>query len=148
MRAVVQRVTHASVAVDGRAVARIGKGLLVLLGVAGRDGEADVAWMARKTAEMRIFEDEDGKMNLSLEEAGGELLVVPQFTLLADLKQGRRPSFTSAAPPGEGERLYLRFVEEVSRRSGKEVRTGVFGARMAVSLENDGPVTFVLDSPL
>ena len=147
MRAVIQRVKGASVAVEGREVSRIGRGLLVLLGVAEGDGDGDAAWMARKTTEMRVFEDGQGRMNLSLAEAGGDLLVVSQFTLLADLRQGRRPSFIAAAPPGEGERLYRLFVEEASRRTGREVGTGVFGARMQVALENDGPVTFVLDSP-
>jgi D-tyrosyl-tRNA(Tyr) deacylase len=147
LRAVVQRVTGASVSVDGGEVARIGRGLLVLLGVAGGDGADETAWTARKTAEMRIFADGEGKMNLSVADIGGEILVVSQFTLLADLRQGRRPSFTLAAPPAEGERLYLEFVEQVRRRSNCEVRTGVFGANMQVGIENDGPVTFVLDSP-
>ena len=147
MRAVIQRVRSAAVTVEGREVARIGGGLLVLLGVAAGDGEREAAYLARKTAEMRVFADGRGRMNLSAADAGGEILVVPQFTLLADLSQGRRPSFAAAAAPDEGEKLYLRFVEEVSRRAGVPVRVGVFGAMMLVALENDGPVTFILDSP-
>jgi D-tyrosyl-tRNA(Tyr) deacylase len=135
------------VTVEEREEARIGRGLLVLLGVAAGDGGKEVVWTARKTAEMRIFADEAGKMNFSVSDIGGEILVVSQFTLLADLQKGRRPSFICAAPPAEGERLYLEYVEEVRRRSGCAVRTGVFGAMMQVGLENDGPVTFVLDSP-
>jgi D-tyrosyl-tRNA(Tyr) deacylase len=144
---VVQRVTGASVSVDGREVARIGRGLLVFLGVADGDGADETAWTARKTTGMRIFADGEGKMNLSVADIGGEILVVSQFTLLADMRQGRRPSFTLAAPPAEGERLYLEFVDQVRRLSKCEVRTGVFGANMRVQIENDGPVTFVLDSP-
>jgi len=147
LRAVVQRVAGASVSVEGREVARIGRGLLVLLGVAAGDGPEETAWTARKTAEMRIFADGGGKMNLSVADIGGEILVVSQFTLLADLRQGRRPSFTLAAPPADGERLYLEFVDQVRVRSSCRVRTGVFGADMRVEIENDGPVTFVLDSP-
>lgn len=147
MRAVVQRVAGASVSVDGREVARIGKGLLVLLGVAAGDGTEETAWTARKTAEMRVFADGEGKMNLSVADIGGEILVVSQFTLLADLRQGRRPSFTLAAPPSEGEKLYLEYVDQVRLRSNCRVCTGVFGADMQVGIENDGPVTFVLDSP-
>jgi D-tyrosyl-tRNA(Tyr) deacylase len=146
MRAVVQRVTGAAVTVEGKEVSRIGRGLLVFLGVAHGDGQAEVAWMAGKVARMRVFSDRGGKMNLSLREAGGEILVVSQFTLLADCRKGNRPSFTGAAAPEEGDRLYRAFAEEVAAVSGATVRTGIFGAHMVVSIENDGPVTFVLDS--
>ncbi len=146
MRAVVQRVTGAAVTVEGKEVSRIGRGLLVFLGVAHGDGQAEVAWMAGKVVRMRVFSDSGGKMNLSLREAGGEILVVSQFTLLADCRKGNRPSFTGAAAPEEGDRLYRAFAEEVAAVSGATVRTGIFGAHMVVSIENDGPVTFVLDS--
>ena len=146
MRAVVQRVSGAAVTVEGKEVSRIGGGLLVFLGVAHGDGQEEVVWMAGKIARMRVFSDGEGKMNLSLPEAGGEILVVSQFTLLADCRKGNRPSFTGAAAAGEGDRLYRAFAEEVAAVSGVTVRTGVFGAHMAVSIENDGPVTFVLDS--
>jgi len=146
VRAVVQRVAGAAVTVEGKEISRIGRGLLVFLGVARGDGREEVAWMAGKVARMRVFCDGEGKMNLSLREAGGEVLVVSQFTLLADCRKGNRPSFTGAAAPEEGDRLYRAFAAEVAAISGANLRTGVFGAHMAVSIENDGPVTFVLDS--
>jgi D-tyrosyl-tRNA(Tyr) deacylase len=139
-------VTGAAVTVGGEEISRIGRGLLVFLGVAHGDGAEEVAWMAGKVARMRVFADGEGKMNLSLREAGGELLVVSQFTLLADCRKGNRPSFTGAAAAEEGDRLYRLFAEEVAAVSGAKVLTGIFGADMAVSIENDGPVTFVLDS--
>jgi D-tyrosyl-tRNA(Tyr) deacylase len=146
VRAVVQRVSRASVTVGGREVSRIGPGLLVLLGVASGDTIGDVEWMARKIVEMRIFYDEDGRMNLGLADTGGDMLVVPQFTLLGDARKGRRPSFTGAAPPATGERLYLEFVAEAGKRLGSPVAAGVFGADMKVDLRNDGPVTLILDT--
>ncbi len=146
MKAVVQRVRTASVAVGGETVASIGAGLLVLLGVAAGDGPAEVSWMARKISGLRVFADEAGKMNRSLPEVGGALLVVSQFTLLGDCRAGRRPSFTAAAPPGEGRRLYEAFVAEAGAVSGVPVRAGVFAAEMLVRLENDGPVTLVIDT--
>lgn len=146
MRAVVQRVAGAAVTVEGKEISRIGRGLLVFLGVARGDGQEEVSWMAGKVARMRVFCDGEGKMNLSLREAGGEILVVSQFTLLADCRKGNRPSFTGAAAPEEGDRLYRAFADEVAAVSGANLRTGIFGAHMAVSIENDGPVTFVLDS--
>lgn len=146
MKAVLQRVRSASVAVDGRVISRIGRGLLVLLGVAADDGPADVRWLARKISELRVFGDEAGKMNLALAEVGGELLVVPQFTLLGDCRQGRRPDFAAAAPPAAGRRLYGEFLEELARRAAAPVRCGEFGAEMLVALENDGPVTFILET--
>jgi D-tyrosyl-tRNA(Tyr) deacylase len=146
MRAVVQRVFEASVSVAGRPVAAIGPGALILLGVGAGDGPAEVAWLAEKIAQLRIFADEAGKMNRSLLEAGGEALVVSQFTLHGDCRKGRRPNFTRAAPPAEAERLYGEFIEELSRR-GVPTRGGEFGALMAVALVNDGPVTLIVTSP-
>lgn len=146
MKAVLQRVSGASVSVDGADVARFdGPGLLILLGVEQGDTEEDSVYLAQKSAELRIFADENGKMNLSLIEIGGSCIVVSQFTLLADWRKGRRPGFTKAASPAEGERLYLHFVEQMRQR-GITVGTGVFGAQMMVSLVNDGPVTLVLEN--
>jgi D-tyrosyl-tRNA(Tyr) deacylase len=145
MRAVLQRVARASVEVDGQVVGRIGPGWLVLLGVARGDGDDDADRLADKVAALRAFEDDQGKMNRSVAEAGGGVLVVSQFTLLADCRGGRRPSFTEAAEPADAERLYLRFADRV-RAAGLEVATGVFRAMMKVELVNDGPVTFLLDS--
>jgi D-tyrosyl-tRNA(Tyr) deacylase len=145
VRAVVQRVSSASVEVDGKTVASIGRGLLVLLGVAEGDGERQAEWLADKIAGLRIFEDEAGKMNLSVQDVGGSALVVSQFTLLGDCRKGRRPSFSDAAPPEEAYRLYQKFVER-ARAGGLRVETGVFQAHMGVHLVNDGPVTLVLDT--
>lgn len=146
MRAVVQRVSSARVEVDGSAAAAIERGLLVLLGVARDDGVGEAEWMANKLVGLRIFEDGEGKLNLSVQDVGGSILLVSQFTLLGDCRKGRRPSFTGAAPPEDANRLY----EEVARRlreGGVSVATGVFRARMAVHLVNDGPVTLILDRP-
>lgn len=145
MRAVLQRVGRASVEVDGAIVGRVGLGWLVLLGVARGDADDDADRLADKAAALRAFPDEAGKMNRSVSEAGGGFLVVSQFTLMADCRGGRRPSFTDAADPAEAERLYLRFVERL-RALGLPVETGVFRADMKVELVNDGPVTFLLDS--
>lgn len=145
MRAVVQRVSEASVTIDGEITAAIGRGLAVFVGVAGDDGTADALWMAEKITQLRIFADEAGKMNLCLADIGGEMLIVSQFTLHADCRKGRRPGFSAAAPPALAEPLYLRFVEEVARR-GVAVATSTFQADMAVRLTNDGPVTMLLDS--
>ena len=145
MRAVVQRVSEAAVGVEGKEVSRIGPGLLVLLGVAQGDGEADVAYLADKVVNLRVFPDEAGHMNRSLLEAGGAMLVVSQFTLLGDARKGRRPGFTDAAPPEEANALYRQFVER-TRQSGVRVEEGVFRAMMDVSLVNHGPVTLLLDS--
>jgi len=133
------------VEVDGKTVASIGRGLLVLLGVAQGDGERQAEWLADKIAGLRIFEDEAGKMNLSVQDVGGSALVVSQFTLLGDCRKGRRPSFSDAAPPEEADRLYQKFVER-ARGAGLRVETGVFQAHMGVHLVNDGPVTLVLDT--
>lgn len=145
MRAVIQRVSSASVTVDGRVEGRIGAGLLVLLGVGRGDTERDAEALARKIVELRVFQDEAGKMNLSVKDTGGSLLVVSQFTLYGDTRKGRRPSFDQAAPPEEARRLYERFVEAV-RTEGVAVETGVFQAMMSVSLVNEGPVTFLVES--
>jgi D-tyrosyl-tRNA(Tyr) deacylase len=145
MRAVVQRVSSASVEVDGSCVGRIGPGWLVLLGVARGDTEEDADRLAEKVANLRAFPDKQGKMNRDVVEAKGAVLVVSQFTLLADCRGGRRPSFTEAAEPALAERLYGRFNDRVTA-AGLEVATGVFRAHMNVALVNDGPVTFLLDS--
>jgi D-tyrosyl-tRNA(Tyr) deacylase len=146
MKAVIQRVTEAAVRVNGETTGAIGPGLLVLLGVEKGDGEADADWLAEKIVNLRIFEDTAGKMNLSLRDCGGELLIVSQFTLAGNCSKGRRPSFDTAAPPDEANRLYGQFVEKM-RRQGLPVATGIFQAEMKVSLVNDGPVTFILESP-
>ena len=145
MRACVQRVTQASVSVEGQDVGHIGKGLLVLLGVGQDDTDEDSRNLADRICGLRIFEDDDGKMNRSLEETKGAMLVVSQFTLFGDCRKGRRPSFTQAAPPDLAERLYETFVAAVGMR-GMTVATGRFRARMEVALVNDGPVTLLLDS--
>lgn len=145
MRAVLQRVSEASVEVDGQTVGAIGAGWLVLLGVAKGDGDEDANRLAEKVAGLRAFEDEAGKMNRSVAEVGGGVLVVSQFTLLGDCRGGRRPSFTEAAEPAEAERLYRRFADRLAA-VGLPVATGVFRAMMRVSLINDGPVTLLLDS--
>jgi len=146
MRIVLQRVAKASVVVGEEVVGGIGPGLLLLVGVAAEDGEEQVEEAARKIAGLRIFEDAEGKMNLDLVQAGGALLVVSQFTLLASTDRGRRPSFERAAPPAAAEPLIGRFVERL-RAAGLQVETGRFGAHMRVALVNDGPVTLVLDFP-
>ena len=146
MRAVVQRVQQSSVKVDNQIVGQIGSGLLVLLGVAKNDGTKDVDYLVNKIIRLRIFEDANGKMNRSLLDTGGELLAVSQFTLLADCRKGRRPSFIEAAEPETATELYQTFVDRV-RHHGIRVQTGRFGAMMAVALINDGPVTIIIESP-
>jgi D-tyrosyl-tRNA(Tyr) deacylase len=145
MRAVIQRVDWAAVKVREVEVARIGKGILALIGVFREDSAEDMEWTARKIAEVRIFDDAEGKLNLSLGDTGGQLLVVSQFTLYGDCRKGRRPSYSDAAPPAEAEVLYRQFVE-IARRFVPEVQTGQFQAMMDVSLTNSGPVTLILDS--
>lgn len=145
MRAVLQRVSRASVTVDGEVTGSIGRGILVLLGVAGSDSEADARYLVDKTINLRIFSDDAGKMNLSLLDIGGGLLVVSQFTLYADTRKGRRPSYIAAAPPDEANRLYEYFVAE-ARKEVNNVQTGRFQAMMNVELVNDGPVTIILDT--
>lgn len=146
MKAVIQRVTQASVTVEGEIKATIQQGLLVLLGVAQEDTAQEVDWICKKITQMRIFSDEVGKMNLSLQDVQGELLIISQFTLLADTKKGNRPSFTAAAPPAQAIPLYEKVIAQCEQILGKEVKKGVFGADMKVNLLNDGPVTIYLDS--
>jgi len=146
MRAVIQRVSSASVTIDGEVVSSIGNGLLVLLGIEDGDGEEDTAWLAPKIAKMRIFPDEAGLMNLSLTDCGGEAIVVSQFTLHASTKKGNRPSFIRAARPEISEPLYERFCEALGTELGKPVGKGRFAADMKVALVNDGPVTIVMDT--
>ncbi len=145
MRTVIQRVTEASVTVEDNVVGSIGKGIVVLLGIAKGDTEKAADYLANKLVNLRIFEDDAGKMNLSLRDTRGELLVVSQFTLLGDCRKGRRPGFSNAAPPEDADRLYLYFVEQL-RSNGFHVETGQFQAMMLVKIHNDGPVTFVIDS--
>lgn len=144
MKAVIQRVTSATVTVEKRIVGRIGRGIMILLGIEKGDAEAQADWLAEKIVALRIFSDPDGKMNLSVREVGGALLVVSQFTLAGNCAKGKRPSFDTAAPPDEGQRLYAYFVA-ATRRTGIPVETGIFQADMQVSLVNDGPVTFILE---
>ncbi len=145
MKALLQRVTEASVSVGGEVVGRIGRGLVVLLGVATGDTEKDAQYLAQKTVNLRIFPDEEGRFNLSTQDINGELLVISQFTLLADTRKGRRPSFVEAAPPEEAKKLFSHFVEQV-QVTGLKVETGRFQAHMLVEIHNDGPVTIQLDS--
>lgn len=144
MKAVVQRTARASVSIDGETVGRIDRGLLVLLGIEPDDGEADIEYMVKKCSGLRIFEDENGKMNLSVQDVGGSILLVSQFTLLGDARKGNRPSFTGAAVPEKAIPIYERVISELAKRL--PVQTGVFGADMHVELVNDGPVTILLDS--
>ena len=146
MRAVIQRVLNASVSVDQKEVSRINKGLLILLGVDSSDTEDDLIWLVQKIAGLRIFSDQDDKMNLSVKDINGEVLVVSQFTLFGATKKGNRPSFLRAAKPDKGEKDYLKFVEELQGLINKPIETGVFGADMKVDLCNDGPVTLIIDT--
>jgi D-tyrosyl-tRNA(Tyr) deacylase len=144
MKAVIQRVTSASVAVEGETVGRIDKGIMILLGVEKGDAGAQADWLVEKICGLRMFSDEAGKMNLSVQDIGGSLLVVSQFTLAGNCAKGKRPSFDTAAPADEGKRLYEYFVA-AARRTGIPVETGIFQADMQVALVNDGPVTFILE---
>ena len=144
MKAVVQRTARAGGSIDGETVGRIDRGLLVLLGIEPDDGEADIEYMVKKCSGLRIFEDENGKMNLSVQDVGGSILLVSQFTLLGDARKGNRPSFTGAAVPEKAIPIYERVISELAKRL--PVQTGVFGADMQVELVNDGPVTILLDS--
>ena len=146
MRVILQRVSQASVTVGGIEKSRISRGLLILLGIGHDDTEADIDWLCKKIAAMRIFSDEAGLMNLSVQDIAGDLLVISQFTLHASTKKGNRPSFIRAARPETAIPLYVNFVEHLARESGRPVGTGEFGADMKVSLINDGPVTIVMDS--
>ncbi|HZA47270.1 MAG TPA: D-aminoacyl-tRNA deacylase [Rubrobacter sp.] len=145
MRIVVQRVKRVSVTVEGEVISRIGQGLLLLVGVAQGDGEAEADWLAAKIASLRIMSDGEGKMNRSVMDVGGAVLVVSQFTLLADTRKGKRPSFVGAAPPGEAERLFDYFCGQLREAGVDRIKTGRFGAMMEVALVNDGPVTIVLE---
>lgn len=146
MRALIQRVKHADVVIDGRVNGEIGPGLLVLLGVHITDSQEDIDWLVKKISQLRVFDDENGVMNRSVMDVDGEVLVVSQFTLYASTKKGNRPSYINAAPPEAAVPLYEAFVESMSTAIGKRVPTGVFGADMKVSLLNDGPVTIMIDT--
>jgi len=145
MRVVVQRVSHAEVVIEGVSIARIGKGILALAAISQQDTEKDLSWMAKKIVGLRIFSDSQGKLNLSLQDIRGQLLVVSQFTLYGDCKKGRRPSYSDAAPPAEAEKLYERFLE-IIRQYVPDAKTGQFQAMMEVNLSNSGPVTLIIDS--
>lgn len=145
MRAVVQRVNHASVSVDGKLISEIKKGLLVFLGVCDQDTDVDLTYLADKITGLRIFEDENEKMNLSAEDIGGEILLVSQFTLFGDCRKGKRPSFASAGKPDFANEMYEKFIAYIKEK-GFYVGTGIFGADMKVELLNDGPVTILIDS--
>jgi D-aminoacyl-tRNA deacylase len=147
MRAVVQRVSRARVTVAGRVTGEIGPGLLILLGVAAGDTPAEADWLAGKIAGLRVFADDEGRMNLSLRERGGDALVVSQFTLLGSVRKGSRPSFNDVAPQDLARSLYEQFVAQLATALGRPVATGEFAAMMVVALENDGPVTLVIDTP-
>ena len=145
MKAVIQRVKYASVKVDGMEIGKCGQGFLILLGVGNEDSQKDVEVLGNKIIKLRVFEDEEGKMNRSIQEIGGEMLIISQFTLYADCRKGNRPSFTKAAPPSVSKPLYEAFVEMI-RETGIHAECGEFGADMKVELLNDGPVTIVLES--
>ncbi len=146
MRVVLQRVSEASVSIEGRIKSSIGKGLLILVGVEDADGDEDIDWLVRKISQLRIFNDENGVMNRSVEEIAGDVLVISQFTLMATLKKGNRPSYIRASGPSIAVPLYEKFLAALSQRLGKAVGSGEFGADMKVALVNDGPVTIVIDS--
>ena len=146
MRAVIQRVSRASVTIEGNIKASIGLGLLVLLGIADADTNADIEWLAAKIVRLRIFNDEFGLMNLSIQEINGDILIISQFTLFASTKKGNRPSYIRAAKPDIAIPLYEEFIEQMKKDMGKEVFSGIFGADMKVELLNDGPVTIIIDT--
>jgi D-tyrosyl-tRNA(Tyr) deacylase len=146
MIALIQRVSGAQVRVEGRTISEIGRGILLFLGIAADDSEEDLQYIAQKTVHLRIFSDDAGNLNRSLIDTEGEILIVSQFTLLADTRKGRRPSFTDAAQPVMAETLYRRMIEELSNSCNKPVKEGRFGALMQISLINDGPVTIIIDS--
>ena len=146
MRTVTQRVQHASVTIDGQLKSKIGKGLLVLVGIEDKDTQEDIEWLAKKITNLRIFDDENGVMNRSVIEAGGEIMVVSQFTLHASTKKGNRPSYIKAAKPDVSIPLYEQFCKDLSSALGKAIGTGTFGADMKVELLNDGPVTICIDT--
>ncbi len=146
MRAVIQRVSKAAVSIDGAEKGRIGQGLLVLIGIEEADNKEDIDWLSGKICRLRIFNDYEGVMNLSIQETGGEIMVVSQFTLHSSTKKGNRPSYIHAARPETAIPLYEQFIKQISLDLGKEVKTGEFGAMMEIGLVNDGPVTIIIDS--
>ena len=146
MRAILQRVSQASVTAEGKTTGAIGKGLLVLLGITFEDTDADIDWLIKKIIQLRIFNDTEGKMNLSVTDTGGDILVVSQFTLYADCKKGNRPSYIRSAPPDISIPKYEAFLSSLRKQFTGKVETGIFGAMMDVALHNDGPVTIILDS--
>lgn len=146
MRFIIQRVTEAAVRIDTKIEGQIGAGLLILAGIMPEDTDEDIQWLSKKVVQMRIFGDEEGKMNRSVQDIGGGILLISQFTLFASTKKGNRPSFTQAAPPGIAIPRYENLIQQLTRELGKPIETGIFGADMQVSLINDGPVTIVIDS--
>lgn len=146
MRTVIQRVQHASVTIDGNVKSRIGKGLLVLVGIEDRDTDEDIEWLSKKICSLRIFDDDNGVMNRPVVDVGGDIMVVSQFTLHASTKKGNRPSYIRASKPEFAIPMYEKFCKEVGIHLGKDVQTGTFGADMKVELLNDGPVTIIIDS--
>lgn len=146
MRAVVQRVSHSSVTVDGKCTGEIDKGLNVLLGIAEEDNDEDIDWLCRKIVNLRIFDDENGIMNLSVKDVGGDILVISQFTLFASTKKGNRPSYIKAARPEISVPLYEKFLKSLELILGKQVKKGIFGADMKVAIVNEGPVTIIIDT--
>ncbi len=146
MRAVIQRVTESAVVVNGKEHARIGLGFLILLGIEEADGREDIEWLCGKISRLRVFDDENGVMNIPITEVQGEILLISQFTLHASTKKGNRPSYIRAAKPEAAIPLYEKFARELSKLTGQEVKTGIFGAMMQISLINDGPVTIIIDT--
>lgn len=146
MRAVIQRVNAATLAIDNQVYSEIGKGLLVLLGVGHTDTEEDIEWLAKKIVQLRIFDDPQHLMNLNIQDIDGEIMIVSQFTLFASTKKGNRPSFVHAAPPQQAIELYEKFIQKTEQLAQKTVKTGVFGANMQISLQNNGPVTIIIDT--
>lgn len=146
MRVVIQRVNHASVTVENKVISEIKTGLLILVGIEDADNEEDIEWLSNKITQLRIFDDQDGVMNLSVKDVDGEILAISQFTLHAKTKKGNRPSYQKAAKPEVSVPLYKQFIEQLGKDLGKDIKTGEFGAYMKVALENDGPVTIIIDS--
>jgi|SRR5699024_809438 len=148
MRVVIQRVTEAQVTIEGRIFSKIGKGLCIFFGVKTDDKEEELDWLARKIVNLRIFSDEEGKMNKSVLDIKGEIMIISQFTLYASTKKGNRPSFINAEKPQRAEEIYKKFIENIESRIGSSVKSGVFGEDMKIKLENDGPVTILMDTDI